>query len=118
VARKEKPEDLTVRDYQRHLFHALERPPRCGSNVNVMMKVMHHLAEKLSKKEKAVFLDSLEKYRNGLLPSSVNISILLFLLRKFKVKHLLKQTLFKPYPQELRGIEAMTAYCDGKDYWK
>jgi uncharacterized protein YbgA (DUF1722 family)/uncharacterized protein YbbK (DUF523 family) len=118
VARKEKPEDLTISDYQRHLLHALERPPRCGSNVKVMMKVMHHFAEKLSKEEKAFFLDSLKKYRNGLLPSSVNISILLLWLRKFKAKHLLKQTFFKPYPQELMDIEAMTAYCDGKDYWK
>jgi uncharacterized protein YbgA (DUF1722 family) len=62
--------------------------------------------------------ESLQKYRDGVLPSSVNITMLRLWLRKFREDYLLRQTFFEPYPTELMDIETMTAYCDGKDYWK
>jgi uncharacterized protein YbgA (DUF1722 family)/uncharacterized protein YbbK (DUF523 family) len=108
----------TVRDYEQHLFEALRRPPRCGSNINVLMNAMGYFSNALSKEEKAFFLDSLEKYRAGKLPFSVNISILRTWIIRFKEDYLAKQTLFEPYPEELMDIDAMTTYCDGKDYWK
>ena len=63
-------------------------------------------------------LESLQKYQKGFLPFSVNTSILQLWLRKFKKSYLLKQTFFEPYPSDLMDIEAMTAYCNGKDYWQ
>jgi uncharacterized protein YbgA (DUF1722 family) len=107
-----------IEDYQRHLCNVLRRPPTCGSNVNVMMHAMGYFSAKLSSEEKRFFRDSLQQYKKGVLPSSVNISILRLRLAKFKERYLLKQTFFKPYPLELMDIETMTAYCDGKDYWK
>jgi len=106
-----------VEDYQQHLCYALKRPPRCGSNVNVMMHAIGFFSDKLSKEEKGFFLDSLQKYRDGLLPLSVNTSILRLWLEKYKEDYLLKQSFFEPYPADLKDIETMTAYCNGKDYW-
>lgn len=116
--KKRKSADLIINEYQQHLCCALKRAPRCGSNLNAMMHAMGHFSDKLSKEEKSFFLDSLQKYRNGLLPLSVNTSILRLWLKKFKEDLLMKQTFFKPYPEELIDIETMTAYCNGKDYWK
>jgi len=113
-----KPFDRIIGDYQQRLFEVLKRPPRCRSNLNVMMNAMGYFSSELSKEEKAFFLDSLQKYKNGILPLSVNISILRLWIEKYKEDYLLKQTFFKPYPQELMDIDAMTVYCDGKDYWK
>ncbi|UCG37612.1 MAG: DUF1722 domain-containing protein [Candidatus Bathyarchaeota archaeon] len=107
-----------IEDYQQHLCYVLKRPPRCGSNLNVMMHIMGYFSDKLSKEEKSFFLESLQKYRDGVLPSSVNITMLRLWLRKFREDYLLRQTFFEPYPTELMDIETMTAYCDGKDYWK
>jgi uncharacterized protein YbgA (DUF1722 family)/uncharacterized protein YbbK (DUF523 family) len=108
----------TIRDYEQHLFGALRRPPRCGSNINVLMNAMGYFSNALSKEEKSFFLDSLEKYRAGNLPFSVVISILRAWIIRFKEDYLAKQTLFEPYPEDLMDIDAMTTYCDGKDYWK
>jgi len=116
--RKSKPFDKVIGDYRQRLFEALKWPPRCGSNLNVMMNTMRYFSNELSKEEKAFFLDSLQKYKNGILPFSVNISILRLWIEKYKEDYLLKQTFFEPYPQELMDIDAMTVYCDGKDYWK
>lgn len=118
VAKKEKTTDQMIEDYQQHLCHVLRRPPRCGSNLNVMMHAMGYFSNKLSKEEKVFFLESLQKYKTGMLPLSVNISILQLWLKKFKESYLLKQTFFEPYPHELMDIETMTTYCNGKDYWK
>lgn len=107
-----------IGDYEEHLFETLKRPPRCGSNINVMMNAMGYFSDKLSKEEKKFFLDSLEKYRAGKLPLSVITSLLKLWIIKFKEEYLMKQTIFEPYPKELTDIETMTAYCDGKDYWK
>lgn len=110
--------DKITGDYQQRLFKALKRPPRCGSNLNVMMNAMGYFSSELSKEEKAFFLDSLQKYKNGILPLSVNITILRLWIEKYKEEYLLKQTFFEPYPQQLMDIDTMTVYCDGKDYWK
>jgi uncharacterized protein YbgA (DUF1722 family)/uncharacterized protein YbbK (DUF523 family) len=119
VARKEeKSVDRTIEEYEQHLCYVLKRPPKCGSNINVMMNVMGYFSNRLSKEEKTFFLDSLQKYKNGMLPLSVNTSILMLWLKKFREDHLIKQTFFEPYPPELMDIDTMTAYCNGKDYWK
>jgi len=107
-----------IEEYQQHLFKALQRPPRCGSNVNVMINAMRYFSNRLSKEEKSFFLDSLQKYRRGSLPLSVNISILRLWIEKYREDHLAKQTFFEPYPQELMDIDTMRVYCNGKDYWK
>jgi uncharacterized protein YbgA (DUF1722 family)/uncharacterized protein YbbK (DUF523 family) len=107
-----------IGDYEEHLFETLKRPPRCGSNINVMMNAMGYFSDKLSKEEKKFFLDSLEKYRAGKIPLSVITSLLKLWIIKFREEYLMNQTFFEPYPKELIDIETMTTYCDGKDYWK
>ncbi len=108
----------TIRDYEQHFFEALRKPPRCGSNINALMNAMGYFSNRLSKEEKSFFLDSLEDYRAGKLPFSVNIGIFKAWMIRFKEDYLAMQTLFEPYPEDLMDIDAMTTYCDGKDYWK
>ncbi len=108
----------TIRDYEQHFFEALRKPPRCGSNINVLTNAMGYLSNRLSKEEKSFYLDSLEKYGAGKIPFSVCIGILRAWIIRFKEDYLAKQTFFEPYPEDLMDIDAMTTYCDGKDYWK
>lgn len=118
VANQEKkPFADIIGDYEQHLFKAFKRPLRCGSNINVMKKIMGYFSEELSKKEKSFFLGSLEDYKAGRLPLSVNTGILKAWIIRFQQDYLMKQTFFEPYPEELMDIDAMTTYCDGKDYW-
>ncbi len=110
--------DEMVADYEKHLFKALKVAPRCGSTINVMMNALGYFSDKLSKKEKTFFLDLLKKYRAGKLPLSVSTGILKSWIIRFKEDYLMNQSFFEPYPEELVDVDAMTVYCDGKDYWK
>ncbi len=106
-----------ISDYQKNLFEALKRPPRCGSTINVMMHNLGYFSRGLSKEEKSFFLDLLEKYRKRKLPLSTIIGILKSWNIRFKEDYLMNQTFFEPYPEELVDPKTMTEYCDEKDYW-
>ena len=107
-----------IMDYEKHLFLALKRAPRCGSQINVLMNSMGYFSKSLSGEEKEFFLKSLDDYKSGVIPLSVLMGIFNSWLLRFKDDYLLSQTFFEPYPKELIDIDLMTSYCEGKDYWK
>jgi len=100
------------------LYDALTRPPRGGSNIDVMMHALGYFSKHLPKEETQFFLGLLEKYRKAEIPKSVPTTILRSWILRFDEDYLSKQTFFESYPEDLVDIEAMTTYCDGKDYWR
>jgi len=90
--------------YRTHLFNAFSIPTRYTSNINVLMHSMGYFSEKLSSKEKQFFLDSLEKYRAGKIPLSVNLGILKSWITRFEEAYLAQQDYFEPYPEGLVEI--------------
>ena len=102
TANKERKEvDEVLSEYEQHLQKALARAPRCTSHLNVLMHVLGSFKRKISPKEKAFFLETLEKYRNGLIPfGSVQVILNAWIVR-FEDDYLMKQTFFEPYPIEL-----------------
>ena len=107
-----------ILDYEQHRFLALRRAPRCGSQINVLMNSMGYFSKRLSGEEKKFFLKSLNDYKSGVIPLSVIMGIFNSWLLRFGYSYLANQSFFEPYPKELVDIDLMTAYCDGKDYWK
>ncbi len=90
--------------YKNHLFNAFSLPPRHTSNINVLMHSMGYFSEKLSSTEKRFFLESLEKYRAGKIPLSVNLGILKSWIIRFEEDYLAQQNFFEPYPEGLVEI--------------
>lgn len=78
------------------------------SNINILLHSLGYFKDKLSHPEKAFFLDSIEKYRNGIYPLLVCQNILNTWIIRFENNYLANQTFFKPYPEEL--IEITTIY--------
>ncbi len=117
VANHEKHSIEEVYDnYAEHLYLALRRGPRCPSIINVLINSMGYFSE-LAKEEKKMFLDYLEKYRQGKLPLVSPMSIMVSWITRFHDEYLGSQTFFNPYPEELMTIEAVLEACDAKDYW-
>lgn len=105
VANQEKKSLEYVLDrYQEHLFRALSRAPSYSSTINVLMHAMGYFKKGLSSREKAFFLDSLQKYRSGKTPLSTATRILGSWIIRFNEEYLMSQTFFKPYPEELVEI--------------
>jgi uncharacterized protein YbgA (DUF1722 family)/uncharacterized protein YbbK (DUF523 family) len=115
--RKSKPLSGTLLEYQNHLSQALKRPPKIGSNYNVLTKAAGYFTSKLSHEEKAFFLELAGKYRSGLLPISAPLSTLKAWIVRFNEAYLAQQTFFEPYPEKL-GIQYNEDSIEEKDYWK
>lgn len=105
-------------DYQTHLWSALRRPPRRGANENVLTKAAGYFTQKLSKKEKAFFLDTVSKYKAGKLPLSTPLNVLKSWIIRFDEDYLMQQSFFEPYPDSLIEQENAIPDIDEKDYWK
>lgn len=101
---EKKPINEVFNDYERHLFNAFKQVPKYMSNINVLMHGLGYFSKNLSHKEKAFFLDILEKYRLKRVPLSVPISILRSYIVRFNQEYLMQQNFFKPYPEGLIEI--------------
>ncbi|RZN38342.1 MAG: DUF1722 domain-containing protein [Methanophagales archaeon ANME-1-THS] len=97
---KKKVEEV-LREYEMHLQKAMARAPRCTSTINVLMHVFGFFKREISTKEKAFFLETVEKYRNGQMPLGSVLMILHAWIVRFEDEYLMKQTFFEPYPMEL-----------------
>jgi uncharacterized protein YbgA (DUF1722 family)/uncharacterized protein YbbK (DUF523 family) len=107
-----------LKDYETHLHFALARTPSVGAYRNVMLKIMGYFSHQLSKDEKSLLLDSVEKYRAGRLPLSADLSILRAWIVRFNQEYLSTQSLLEPYPEQLTEIESSFSEGGGKNYWK
>jgi len=114
--RKNKHLIETIVEYEVHLSEALKRPPKVGSNYNVLIKAAGYFSSKLTSKEKAFFLDSANKYKSGLQPFSAPLSILKSWIIRFDEAYLERQTFFEPFPEKL-GILKNDSQKKEKDYW-
>ena len=99
-----KPASEVYADYETHLYRALARTPRHTTYVNVLMHALGHFSDHLNREEKKFFLGLIERYRAGKLPLSTDLEVLLSWGARFGEDYLMKQTFFRPYPEELIEI--------------
>jgi uncharacterized protein YbgA (DUF1722 family)/uncharacterized protein YbbK (DUF523 family) len=114
---KGRPFQEVIAEYQRHLWNALRSPPRRGANENVLTKAAGYFTSKLSKSEKAFFLDAVAKYRAGKFSLSTPLNVLKSWIIRFNEEYLMQQTFFEPYPEALMETDERTQDKE-KDYWK
>lgn len=100
--------------YECALLRLLARTPGQASWVNVFSHAMGHLSEKISKSDKASFLDALEGYRAGKIPLDTPLDMLRDWTARFGSEYLEKQTIFEPYPGVL-GINPDQCGSDCSD---
>jgi uncharacterized protein YbgA (DUF1722 family)/uncharacterized protein YbbK (DUF523 family) len=115
---EQKPCNELFNTYETHLYKAFGSAPSTGSNINVMYKIMGYFSNQLSKEEKDFFIKSLEKYKEGQLPLSANISILKAWIIRFKQQYLMDQTFLESFPEELVDLDSFSAEFMAKEYWK
>lgn len=106
-----------IKHYETHIHLIFKKSPRCTSNINVLMHSLGYFKDKISKKEKSYFLESIKMYRNGNLSLASVISIVKSWIVRFDEQYLLKQKFFSPYPEKLVHAENIDS-CLSRDYWK
>ncbi len=111
------PLNTIFENYEKHIYTLFLKPPKCPSNINILMHGFGYISKNLTKKEKEFFLKTIEKYRNGNVSLSVPTNILKSWVLRYDEKYLENQTFFQPYPDELLSVEDINA-CDVRDYWE
>ncbi len=107
-----------LQKYEKHLNLALARTPSIGAYINVMLKIMGYFSHQLSRDEKSFFLETVDKYREGRLALSANLSILKAWIVRFKEEYLINQTFLEPYPEKLVELNPSAGEFGKRDYWK
>jgi uncharacterized protein YbgA (DUF1722 family) len=96
--------DEVAADYEEHLAHALARPARSTSNINVLMHALGYVSDGLVGKEKQHFLSLLEEYRIGRATLAGPLAILQSWIARFEESYLAQQSYLEPYPPELMDL--------------
>jgi uncharacterized protein YbgA (DUF1722 family)/uncharacterized protein YbbK (DUF523 family) len=104
--------------YEESLHLLFARAPRCGAHADALMETFDRVSGRLGKEEAVYFRETVQKYRDALLPLSVPLAVVRTWLVRFKDNYLLNQSYLQPYPDDLVDLSLMTAHCDGKDYWQ
>lgn len=95
---------VLARAYKRRLSNALSRSPRYTSLIGVLIYALGPISKQLTDRDKARFLDRLERFRNGKIPASGPVGLLRSWVMRHGTRDLRNQTLFNPYPTELNDI--------------
>jgi len=90
--------------YRVGLHRALARAPRRTSAINVLQHGFGYVSDELAPRERAFFLESLERYRAKQVPLSVPTSLIRAWIIRFEVEYLLDQVYFEPFPAELVSV--------------
>ena len=103
--------------YELHLRRALCRPRRYTSNINVLMHILGHFSDRISAGERELFLENIQRYRDGKITICPNTTILKSWIARFDDDYLSSQTFFEPYPQDLMEVDPVVSHR-GRDLWR
>lgn len=103
--------------YEFHLRRALCRPRRYTSNINVLMHILGHFTDRISAGERKLFLENIQRYRDGKITICPNTTILKSWIARFDDDYLSSQTFFEPYPQDLMEVDPVVSHR-GRDLWR
>lgn len=115
--REAKPFKELASGYEIHLHNALSSAPKYTSTINVLMHVLGHFSDKLSSPEKALFLDWVQKYREGKATLCPAINTIKSWIVRFENDYLMHQTFFEPYPEDLTELNPAESHLR-EDLWK
>ncbi|WP_410507777.1 DUF523 and DUF1722 domain-containing protein [Methanosarcina hadiensis] len=115
--RERKPFEELISDYEKHLYSALSRAPRYTSTINVLMHAFGHFSDQLSGREKTLFFDWIQKYREGRTTLCPAINTIRSWITRFETDYLMNQTFFEPYPEDLMEIDPIESHLR-EDLWK
>ncbi|WP_448593782.1 YbgA family protein [Thermoflexus hugenholtzii] len=106
VANPERAPLETVRARYAAAFRAaLRHPPRRPTVVNALLHAFGYFSDRLSRAEKAHFLEIVAAYRARRLPLSTPLALLRSWTVRFDEPYLRQQAFLLPFPEELSSLE-------------
>lgn len=88
-------------DYQEGLTAVLNRPATRRGHTNVLHHLLGFVSEGLDAGDRAELVETIERYRLGLVPLVVPLTLIRHQVRRQKVEYLCDQVYLEPHPHEL-----------------
>jgi uncharacterized protein YbgA (DUF1722 family) len=88
--------------YQTMLMEALRIKATASKHSNVLQHMMGYFKAELSADEKQELLETIDRYRQGLLPLIVPVTLISHYVRKYAQPYLKDQYYLNPHPIELQ----------------
>lgn len=98
--RADSPADL-AREYRRGLTEVLQRPATRRGHTNVLHHLLGYVSGGLDRDDRAEAVETIERYRLGLLPLIVPLTLLRHHVRRQRVEYLQEQIYLDPHPHEM-----------------
>ena len=96
--------------YQASLFELLQARASKGKMVNVMQHMYGYFKNQVTESEKALFTETLQEFRQGIVPLISVVKLLQQLINHYGSEYLETQWILNPYPSELALRSKITAY--------
>lgn len=99
-ARRDDPRAL-AREYQEDLTAVMRRPPTRRGHTNVLQRLLGFFSDRLEKGDRDELVETIDRYRQGLLPLVVPLTLIRHHVRRLGVEYLQGQCYLEPHPHEL-----------------
>ena len=90
-----------AREYRRGLTEILRRPATRRGHTNVLHHLLGYVSGALDREDRAEMVETIERYRLGLLPLVVPLTLLRHHVRRQRVEYLQGQVYLEPHPHEM-----------------
>jgi uncharacterized protein YbgA (DUF1722 family)/uncharacterized protein YbbK (DUF523 family) len=90
-----------ARSYFEAFFELMQHPPTTRNHTNVLQHMAGHVSGRLDPTDRAELIDLIDRYRRGLVPLIVPVTLIRHYVRKHDVAYLADQVYLNPHPDEL-----------------
>jgi uncharacterized protein YbgA (DUF1722 family)/uncharacterized protein YbbK (DUF523 family) len=102
VANKGKKDlSSTLEEYKLEFLKSLQIKSTKNKTYNILLHIFGYFKKLITKDEKKDILESMEEFKDGLIPLIVIIKIFQIYINRFDIEYLKKQKFLNPYPKQL-----------------
>ncbi|WP_321311812.1 DUF523 and DUF1722 domain-containing protein [Halarcobacter sp.] len=111
VANHEKESiEIVLEKYKKLFLEAIGQKGTIKNTYNVLLHIYGYFKKVISKEEKDEILESIEDFKNGIIPLIAVIKIIKLYTNKFDIEYLKTQIFLNPYPKDLALRSKVEAY--------
>ena len=111
VANHEKKElELVLDEYKIAFLGAISLKGSISNTYNVLLHIFGYFKKLITKEEKEEILESIDEFKNEIIPLIVVIKLLNLYTKRFDMEYLKPQKFLNPYPKELALRSTVKAY--------
>ena len=98
---KSDPVGDLARAYRQGLTEILRRPATRRGHTNVLLHLHGYVSDRVDREDRAELVETIERYRTGLVPLIVPLTLLRHHVRRLDLEYLRDQVYLEPHPHEL-----------------